>query len=188
MTRRRSTLDEAALGAFYDRHAPEAYGLALGIVRKPSAAEDITCQAFLETWGLSQGGEDPRRARTLLLATVHRRAAAAVRDAYPRPKRRRPQPEVLPGWLTLRRETAWGVLSVLSEIEREVVELAYFGRCRIDEIAARLHLSLREVDEYLQSALAGLRDQVGAGAEATPGDESATWRGAAGATPLVSRD
>ena len=161
----RSPLDEEELGAFYDRHAAEAYGLALGIVGGPQAAEDITCQAFLETWRLLDGGGEPQLRRRRLLASVHKRAAAAVRDSYPEPKRPTPPPGLLPDWLTLHRETAWGVLSALSAIEREVVELAYFGRFTLHEIADGLRLNLTEAREHLESALDGLRSQEGTGAQ-----------------------
>ena len=173
-------LDEAALGDFYDTHAPEAYGLALGIVGKSPAAEDVTCQAFLETWRLLAEGKEAADGRKLLLATVHRRAAALVRDGYPEPRRQSSQPGLLPSWLSLRRENAWGVLSLLSEIEREVVELAYFGRYSLDEVADRMGLTLTEVDEHLQSALAALRSSCADAGE----ERHANGRGDGGAPKL----
>lgn len=150
------TDDEAALADLYTRLGPVAYGLAIGIVRDAAAAEEIVCAAFLEAWIESSPSPDGV-ARNNLLAAVHRRAAEYVRGSYPRPEHRVPQPGVLPGWLALKQETAWGLLSQLPDHEREVIELAYFGCYTLTEIATRLDLPVKTVNAHLSGAL----DQLG---------------------------
>lgn len=162
--------DEAALSEAYARFAPVAYGLAFGIVRDVAAAEEIVCAAFVETLA---GRPESRDVRIQLLAAVHRRAAAFVRASYPRPAQRLPEPGVLPNWLTLQRETAWGLLSRLSVVEREVIELAYFGCYTLSEIATRLGLSAETVSGHLSRGLGRLAGQLGVDGAGSPGLENA---------------
>lgn len=149
--------DEAVLADLYTRFGPVAYGLAIGIVRDGAAAEEIVCASFLEVWA----GKSPSpagSARNRLLAVVHRRAAELVRSSYPRPQHRLPQPGMLPDWLALKRETAWGLLSRLSDPEREVIELAYFGCYTLSEIATRLDVPMETVSAHLRAGLDRLRE------------------------------
>lgn len=152
--------DESALADLYTQHGPFAYGLAVGIVRDGTAAEEIVCAAFLETW---VGGTDSRTTardvRSRLLAVVHRRAAEFVRSSYPRPEHKFPQPGLLPDWLALERETAWGMLCQLPDTERQVLELAYFGCYTLTEIATRLALPVGTVGGHLRAGLDRLAEQ-----------------------------
>lgn len=149
--------DELVLDELYTLHGPGTYGFALGIVRDGPAAERITCAAFLETWRQLEGGEAPETTRSLLLCAVHRRAAAHVRESYPSPKRDAGPPGMLPRGFTLRRENAWGVLSLLSDVERDAVVLAFFGRNTLEEIAERLQLPLAAARAQLDGALTRLQ-------------------------------
>lgn len=171
-TRGDATNDEAALADLYARCGPVAYGLAVGIVRDAAAAEEIVCAAFVETWaGMTGSQPSSGTARSRLLAAVHRRAAELVRSSYPRPEHRLPQADLLPDWLALERETAWGLLSQLPDPERDVIELAYFGCYTLAEIAGRLGLPAEIVSAHLSAGLGRLGELQGA-AEAPVGGET----------------
>ena len=161
--------DESALAELYDRYGGPAYRLALRVVRDAALAQDAVQDAFLTAWRTASGF-DPRRGSvsTWLLTLVHRRAVDVVR----REDRRRGSPlddaPVASGDATdetaetreLRRDVQ-AALQELSALEREALELAYYGGLSQSQLAERLGIPLGTVKSRMFTALATLRDLLG---------------------------
>ena len=147
-----------------------AYSIALRITGEPAAAEDVVQEAFLGAWrNAARYAETRGSVKTWLLSIVHHRAIDAVR-------RRRPTTElpdgdaavVTPEALTLPdvwgeveggidREAVVAALAGISTVQRETLELAYYGGLTQVEIADRLALPLGTVKSRMRLGLLGLR-------------------------------
>jgi RNA polymerase sigma-70 factor (ECF subfamily) len=160
--------DLGALDELYDQYGAMAFSIAYRITGDRSAAEDVVQDAFLGAWRNAARYVDARGSvRTWLLSIVHHRAIDAIR-------RRRPTVElpgseaILPDALTL--PDAWAdvelrldraavleALTQISGVQREAIELAYFGGLTQTEIAERTNVPLGTVKGRLRLGLQGLR-------------------------------
>jgi RNA polymerase sigma-70 factor (ECF subfamily) len=161
--------DDEALAALYDRYGRAAYALAVRILRDPALAQDAVQDGFLAAWRTAPSF-DPRRgtASTWLLTLVHRRAVDVVR----REERRRSSPlddaPVASGDATdeaaevrEQRARVQSALGALTPVEREALELAYYGGLSQSEIAERLGVPLGTVKSRMFAGLARLREALG---------------------------
>ena len=158
----------AALEELYDRYKTMAYSIAYRITNDPTLAEDVVQDAFLGAWrNAARYAEGRGSVKTWLLAIVHHRAIDSVR-------RRRPTTELpdieqpLPSALTLPdvwaevvavldAATVHGALDVLSDVQREAIELAYFGGLTQQEIAERTATPLGTVKSRMRLGLLAMR-------------------------------
>jgi RNA polymerase sigma factor (sigma-70 family) len=164
-----------ALQDLYDKYRTMAYSIALRITADASLAEDVVQDAFLGAWrNAARYVEGRGSVKTWLLSIVHHRAVDAVR-------RRRPTTElpaaeaVPPSSLTLpdiwsevagklEREEIATALATLSDVQREAIELAYFGGLTQQEIASRTGAPLGTVKSRIRLGLLTMRRAlVGAG-------------------------
>jgi RNA polymerase sigma-70 factor, ECF subfamily len=161
--------DEDALAELYDRVGRIAYGLALRILRDERHAEDAVQEAFLQVWRRA-GTFRPERAKasTWVLTLVHRRAVDLVR----REERRQAEPftddagAVLEAaeqtdeaaWLRFERERVQTALKQLPDLQREALELAYYGGFSQSELAQRLGVPLGTIKSRMFAGLARLRE------------------------------
>jgi len=174
-----------ALEELYDRYRTMAYSIALRITTDTALAEDVVQEAFLGAWrNASRYVEGRGSVKTWLLSIVHHRAVDALR-------RRRPTTQlpaldaVLPAPLTLPDvwpEVAGRLLRLeiltalrsLSEVQREAIELAYFGGLTQQEIAARTGTPLGTVKSRMRLGLLAMRRELlGAGGDGVAGDAAA---------------
>jgi len=162
--------DEDALGELYDRVGRIAYGLALRVLRDDRLAEDAVQEGFLAVWRSAASFRAERaKASTWILTLVHRRAVDLVR----REERRRTEPlgEELPigsgqqseptdeaAWLRFERERVQAALKQLPDVQREALELAYYGGFSQSELAQRLGVPLGTIKSRMFSGLARLRE------------------------------
>jgi RNA polymerase sigma-70 factor (ECF subfamily) len=171
--------DLGALDLLYDTHGAMAFSIAYRITGDRTAAEDVVQEAFLGAWRNAARYVDARgTVRTWLISIVHHRAIDAVRRR--RPTTELPETEAgLPEILTLPdtwaeveqrldRERVVAALAAISEVQREAIELAYFGGLTQTEIAERTGVPLGTVKGRLRLGLAGLRaamlaEEIGAG-------------------------
>ena len=157
-----------ALEALYDRYRTMAYSIALRVTGDASLAEDVLQEAFLGAWRhAGRYAEGRGSVKTWLLAIVHHRAIDAVRRR--RPTNSLPETEdVTPAPLTvpdlwgevaadLDADTVRGALDVLPQVQREAIELAYFGGLTQQEIAARTGAPLGTVKGRMRLALLAMR-------------------------------
>jgi RNA polymerase sigma-70 factor (ECF subfamily) len=160
--------DLGALDRLYEHYGAMSFSIAYRITGDRAAAEDVVQEAFLGAWRNAARYADGRgTVRTWLLSIVHHRAIDAVRRR--RPTAELPETETnLPGALTLPdtwEEVAVGLdraaiqvaLSRISDVQREAIELAYFGGLTQTEIAERTGVPLGTVKGRLRLGLDGLR-------------------------------
>jgi RNA polymerase sigma factor (sigma-70 family) len=157
-----------ALQELYDRYRVMAYSIALRITTDASLAEDVVQDAFLGVWrNASRYVEGRGSVKTWLLSIVHHRAVDAVRRRKPTtelPERE----DVPPPQLTLpdiwqdvaagldRTEIA-AAMATLSDVQREAIELAYWGGLTQQEIAERTGAPLGTVKSRVRLGLLALR-------------------------------
>ena len=160
--------DLGALDLLYEQYGAMAFSIAYRITGDRSAAEDVVQDAFLGAWRNAGRYADARGSvRTWLLSIVHHRAIDAIRRR--RPTVELPDPEAaLPDSLTqtdawgdvvlrLDREAVQVALTQISSVQREAIELAYFGGLTQTEIAERTGVPLGTVKGRLRLGLQGMR-------------------------------
>ncbi len=167
--------DQAAFARLYDATSSRAYGLAVRVVRDPAQAEEVTQEAFLEIWR-SSGRFDPARgsAMSWLLTIVHRKAVDRVRSAEASTRRdltyhQQNQPvahdaTAEAAHASLEAHRVRGALGTLTEVQREALELAYFGGYTHTEVATMLDLPVGTAKTRIRDGLIRLRDAMGVGA------------------------
>ena len=160
--------DEDALAELYDRVSRIAYGLALRVLRDERHAEDAVQEAFLQVWRNAAAFRAERaKASTWILTLVHRRAVDLVR----REERRQAEPLTEDtdlaqaseqteeaAWLRFERERVQVALKKLPDVQREALELAYYGGFSQSELADRLGVPLGTIKSRMFAGLARLRE------------------------------
>jgi len=157
-----------ALQELYDRYRVMAYSIALRITSDGALAEDVVQDAFLGVWRNASRYVDGRGSvKTWLLSIVHHRAVDAVRRR--RPTSELPEREdVPPPALQLPdvwHEVAAGLdraeiavaMATLPDVQREAIELAYWGGLTQPEIAERTGAPLGTVKSRVRLGLLALR-------------------------------
>jgi RNA polymerase sigma factor (sigma-70 family) len=171
-----------ALEELYDRYRTLAYSVAFRITNDAAVAQDVVQDGFVSAWrNASRYPQVRGSVKTWLLAIVHHRAIDALR-------RRRPAAElpdredVPPAMLTL--PDVWpevagrllrleilAALRTLSDVQREAIELAYFGGLTQQEIAKKTGTPLGTVKSRMRLGLLAMRRALlGAGAETAEGE------------------
>jgi RNA polymerase sigma-70 factor (ECF subfamily) len=167
--------DEKAFARLYDATSSRVFGLAVRVVRDPAQAEEVAQEAFLEIWRTS-GRFDPAKGSPLgwLLTIVHRKAVDRVRSAEASTRRdttyhRQNQAvdhdstaEAAAASLEARRVR--GALASLTQVQREALELAYFGGYTHTEVATMLDLPVGTAKTRIRDGLIRLRDTMGVSA------------------------
>src|ERR1043165_6686870 len=173
-----------ALQELYDRYRVMAYSIALRITADSSLAEDVVQDAFLGVWrNAGRYVEGRGSVKTWLLSIVHHRAVDAVRRR--RPTTELPEREdVPPPALTLPdvwndvaagldRDEIAAAMATLSDVQREAIELAYWGGLTQQEISERTGTPLGTVKSRVRLGLLSLRRALGG--EATRSDVASDW-------------
>jgi RNA polymerase sigma-70 factor (ECF subfamily) len=167
--------DQAAFAKLYDATASRVVGLAVRVVRDPAQAEEVAQEAFLEIWR-SSGRFDPAKGSPLgwLLTIVHRKAVDRVRSAEAASRRdltyhHQNQPvahdaTAEAAQASLEAGRVRGALKSLTPVQREALELAYFGGYTHTEVATMLELPVGTAKTRIRDGLIRLRDTMGVGA------------------------
>ena len=164
--------DQNAFAQLYDAVSSRVLGLAVRVVRDPAQAEEVAQEAFLEIWRTS-GRFDPAKGSPLgwLLTIVHRKAVDRVRSAEASTRRdttyhQQNQPvehdstaEAAQASLEARRVRQ--ALTSLTPVQREALELAYFGGYTHTEVATMLNLPVGTAKTRIRDGLIRLRDALG---------------------------
>jgi RNA polymerase sigma-70 factor (ECF subfamily) len=160
--------DLHALDDLYERYKTMAYSMAYRITNDATQAEDVVQEAFLGAWRNAAGYVEGRGSvKTWLLSIVHHRAIDAVRRRRPTtelPERESVPPEVmrLPDvWAEVASridaDTVRQALAILSDVQREAIELAYFGGLTQAEVAERTATPLGTVKSRMRLGLLAMR-------------------------------
>jgi RNA polymerase sigma-70 factor, ECF subfamily len=179
--------DLEALEELYDRYKTMAYSIAYRITNDVTLAEDVVQDAFLGAWrNAARYIEGRGSVKTWLLAIVHHRAIDAIRRR--RPTTELPEREEVPSaaftlpdvWAEvaagLDAEAVRGALAALSDVQREAIELAYFGGLTQQEIATRTGTPLGTIKSRMRLGLLAMRRSL-------TGDESVERDGMEAGTP-----
>ena len=167
--------DQVAFAQLYDATSSRVVGLAIRVVRDRAQAEEVAQEAFLDIWKNS-GRFDPAKGSPLgwLLTIVHRKAVDRVRSAEASTRRdtsyhQQNQPvdhdstaEQAQASLEARRVRT--ALKSLTPVQREALELAYFGGYTHTEVASMLELPIGTAKTRIRDGLIRLRDTMGVGA------------------------
>ncbi|MDP9483803.1 MAG: sigma-70 family RNA polymerase sigma factor [Chloroflexota bacterium] len=185
----RATLDRIAAGEdgaieiLYERYKSMAYALALRITGDAALAEDVLQDAFVGAWRNAARYDQGRGSvKTWLLSIVHHRAIDATRRRRPTTElpdsdAATPTPLTLPDvWAEvagrLDRDAIVAALGTLSDVQREALELGYFGGLTQQEIAEQTGTPLGTVKSRMRLGLQAMRrvltgDESVAGADGT---------------------
>lgn len=170
--RRAARGDETAFAALYDATSARVHGLVLRVVRDPAQSEEVTQEAYLEVWRTASRF-DPDRGSALswLMTIAHRRAVDRVRSAQAATRRdttyhdqsqhisHDSTAEAATAALEARRVRQ--ALQALTEVQREAIELAYFGGYTHTEVATMLDLPVGTAKTRIRDGLIRLRDTMG---------------------------
>jgi len=164
--------DESAFAALYDATAARVHGLVLRVVRDPAQAEEVTQECFLEFWRTA-GRFDPRRGSALswLLTIAHRKSVDRVRSAEASTRRDTTYHRSTAGvahdetaeaaTAALEAKRVRSAMGSLTEVQRQALELAYFGGYTHTEVATMLELPVGTAKTRIRDALIRLRDAMG---------------------------
>jgi RNA polymerase sigma-70 factor (ECF subfamily) len=171
-----ATGDDRAMDELWRRYADRVRALGLRLSRYDTRfADDLVQETFAKLWRGAASFDPERGTETTFVFTVARRAAVdqwrrGRRAADDRPLDHLPEaasavtsgpdaPEshvesVVTGWAVL------DALDALSPVQREVIDLAYYGQLSQREIADRLGIPLGTVKTRTFSALKALRTEM----------------------------
>ena len=171
-----------ALEELYDRYRTMAYSVAFRITNDAAVAQDVVQDGFVGAWrNASRYAQVRGSVKTWLLAIVHhgaigalrrRRPAAELPDREDAPPAMLTLPDVWPEVAgRLLRLEILAALRTLSDVQREAIELAYFGGLTQQEIAKKTGTPLGTVKSRMRLGLLAMRRALlGAGAESAEGE------------------
>jgi RNA polymerase sigma-70 factor (ECF subfamily) len=166
---------EEALAEIYRRHAGAVFGLAKRLIFDAVLAEEVTQEVFVRLWREPER-YDPTRGslRTFLLSVTHGRAIDILRSEMSRRAREERSRAVAEAGYDLEQEvfdltTAERVRKAVAKlpgVERNAIELAYFGGHSYREVAvmengpegtikSRIRSGLRRMGRELDAAVKG---------------------------------
>ena len=171
LLRRAGRGDQQAFAELYDALAPLVHGVVLKVVRDPSQSEEVTQEVFVELWRLAARFDGTKgSARTWAATLAHRRAIDRVRsEQASRDRQDRDANQAVREHDVVAAEVESSLdqvrvrraLSQLSELQREAVELAYFGGHTYREVAVLLDVAEGTVKSRIRDGMIRLRDELG---------------------------
>jgi RNA polymerase sigma-70 factor (ECF subfamily) len=165
--------EQAAFAALFDRYSGTALGLAIKLCRDRSLAEEVLQESFLSLWQRA-ANFDPQRGSvaSYLFGAVHNKAVDAIR--HEESLRRRQDASVAgfaaesagdevveAAWLGVRRAEIRLAFEQLTPLQREALELAYFGGLTYSEVAERLGCPVGTAKTRLRDGMIRLRGLLG---------------------------
>ena len=163
--------DQVAFAELFDELSPMVHGVVRKVVRDPAISEEVTQEVFVELWRLAARFDGSRgSARAWASTLAHRRAIDRVRsEQATRERQDRDAQQVAVAHDVVAAEVETGLeqarvrraLSQLSELQREAVELAYFGGHTYREVAVLLGVAEGTVKSRIRDGLIRLRDELG---------------------------
>lgn len=174
LLRRSAKGDQQAFAELYDATSARVFGLAVRVVRDPAQAEEVTQEAFLEVWKTSSRFDSDRGSALSWLMTIcHRKAVDRVRSAQASTRRDtsfHQQNQTIDHDATadaaqssMEAQRVRGALKSLTDVQREAIELAYFGGYTHTEVAGILNLPVGTAKTRIRDGLIRLRDKMGVG-------------------------
>jgi RNA polymerase sigma-70 factor (ECF subfamily) len=165
-----ATGDQSALAALYDETSRLVYSVALGVLREPADAEEVTLDVFMQVWRKPQTYSDKRsNVGTWLVMLARSRAIDRLRSRQSRIGRedllddlvRIPSPTPDPEQETessFQRRRVRSALDALPPEQRQTLELALFSGLTHMELAARLNQPLGTVKTRVRQGMIKVRE------------------------------
>jgi RNA polymerase sigma-70 factor (ECF subfamily) len=164
--------DKAAFAELYDRSAPRVFGLVKRLLRDHAQSEEVTQEIFLEIWqSATRYDHGKGSAVAWMLTMAHRRAVDRVRASQASRDR-----DVRIGIrdfaaeydsvaenveVKIESERVKEAMKRLTELQRQAVQLAYFGGYSHSEVASMLSVPIGTVKTRLRDGMIRLRDELG---------------------------
>jgi RNA polymerase sigma-70 factor, ECF subfamily len=164
--------DHAAFDQLYDRMSASVFGLVRRVLRDQAQSEEVAQEVFLEVWRSAPAYDSSRGTpATWVLTMAHRRAVDRVRSAQAAADREtraaardveRPFDEVSEAVHDrLERDEVRAALASLSDLQRQAVQLAFYGGYTYVEVSELLGVPLGTVKTRIRDGLIRLRDELG---------------------------
>jgi RNA polymerase sigma-70 factor (ECF subfamily) len=163
--------DQSAFAELFDELAPIVHGVVVKVVRDPSMAEEVTQEVFVELWRLAARFDGTKgSARSWAATLAHRRAIDRVRSEQKSRDRQdrdaataTPDHDVVVAAVESSMDAARvrRAMARLSELQREAVDLAYYGGHTYREVAVLLGVPEGTVKARIRDGLIRLRDELG---------------------------
>jgi len=172
LLRRVAAGDRDAFAELYDATAPRVFGLVKRLLRDHAQSEEVTQEIFLEIWQTA-ARYDPSKggAMAWMLTMTHRRAVDRVRASQASRDRdlrvgirdRDPDFDAVVEDVEVRIESerVKEAMMRLTELQRQAVQLAYFGGYSHREVSAMLKVPIGTVKTRLRDGMIRLRDELG---------------------------
>lgn len=172
LLRRVARRDADAFAGFYDHTRARVFGLITRVLRDSGYSEETTQEVYLEVWRTADAYDSAKgSALSWLLTMAHRRAVDRVRaeqSAGQRESRYGAATVDRPGDLVAdsaiaadeRRRVA-ACLDSLTDVQRQCIEMAYYGGLTYAEVSQRLSANLSTIKSRMRDALRGLRGCLG---------------------------
>jgi RNA polymerase sigma-70 factor (ECF subfamily) len=163
--------DPDALGVLFDLLGGRVFAVVKAVVRDPAQSEEVTQEVMLEVWRTAPRFRADRGSATGWVLTIaHRRAIDRVRSEQASRDRihavgardqQRPFDEVVEQVEHAdERAQLTDALEVLSDAQRQAVELAYYDGLTYRQVAERLDVPLGTIKTRMREALIRLRDAM----------------------------
>ena len=165
--------DQDAFARLYDRLGGQVYGLVRRVLRDPAQSEEITQEVLLDVWRTASRFDRAKGSgQGWVLTMAHRRAVDRVRSeqaSRERDNRIGIRDAGLPGFdevaeeveVRLEHQQVRQALGTLTDLQREAVELAYYGGYTYREVADLLDAPLGTIKTRMRDGLIRLRDTLG---------------------------
>jgi RNA polymerase sigma-70 factor, ECF subfamily len=164
--------DANAFAALYDHTRTRVYGLVTRVLRDSGYSEETTQEVYLEVWRTADAYDSAKgSALSWLMTMAHRRAIDRVRAEQSAAQRESrygaftldpPRDVVAESAIAAdeRRRVA-ECLDGLTDIQRQCIEMAYYGGLTYTEVSQRLSANLSTIKSRMRDALRGLRNCLG---------------------------
>ena len=164
--------DRTAFAELYDRSAPRVFGLVKRLLRDHAQSEEVTQEIFLEIW-MSATRYDMSKGSAVawMLTMAHRRAVDRVRASQASRDRdvRIGIRDFAPEYdsvsesveVVIESERVKEAMKRLTALQRQAVQLAYFGGYSHSEVSEMLKVPIGTVKTRLRDGMIRLRDELG---------------------------